>query len=213
MRRLPVAVLLALPLLLLVAGSVLAHARLVKSDPAAGTTLTTAPKEVVLWFNEELDTRQSTITVTNAAGVVVDLGNTKVNLDDRMQMSVGVRSPLANGVFLVRWHAVTPDDNGVSEGEFRFTLNAPAQATPSLVPGAPTSASATAAPPPPTPTPVPPTAAPSATPLPATATSALLVPTAAATAPPAAPTSTGAGSVDPAALLIGVSVQIGRASC
>lgn len=235
LNRLAGALAIALVLLGALASVALAHAKLVRSEPAADSTVTVAPRAVTIWFNEELDTRQSAITVTAQTGNLrVDTGGSKVNLDDRKQMSVTLQSPLANSIYVVQWHAVTPDDGGVTDGTFQFTLNAPAQttivptappatATPTATPAAAATATpvpaATATPAAPaTPTPVAPTptaVAASATPVQPTATIALtttaplpatLAPTRAATPTPV-PAQSGPGA-DTIALLAGVAILL-----
>ncbi len=125
-------------------GSALAHAKFVKSEPPPDSVLTVAPKQVTIWFTEELDTRLGVIKVFDAAGAQVDLGNSKVDLNDRKQLSVGLK-PLSAGVYTVKWHAVSDDDKGETDGEFKFTVNV--QATPSIAPTtAPTLATAVPSP-------------------------------------------------------------------
>lgn len=134
-------------LLFTFSGVALAHAKLVKSDPVADSTVTTAPQSVTIWFNEEIDTKLSNIKVQGPDGAAADLGNSKVNLDDRKQMTVGLKQPLANGVYTVNWHAITPDDGGIADGRFKFTLSASGQAAPVAAATAPAqSAAPTAAP-------------------------------------------------------------------
>src|SRR5512143_2844647 len=156
MKRLLFSILAALGLIVLMSAVALAHAKFVKSDPAPDSTVMTAPLTVTIWFDEELDTKQSSIKVTDAGGAQADLGNSKVNLNERTQMTVGLKSPLANGVYTVSWHAVTADDGGITDGQFKFTVAASAPttaptlaATPTLAPGTPTGAPvATTTPPP-----------------------------------------------------------------
>lgn len=145
MKRFSFALFSALMLALMLAGSALAHAKFDKSDPAPDAVLTVAPTQVTIWFTEEIDTRQSNIKVFDAANAQVDLGNSKVNLDNRKQLSVGLK-PLTNGVYTVKWHNVSTEDGDPNDGEFRFTVRAPTTptapptvaptltATPTLVP-------------------------------------------------------------------------------
>ena len=64
--------LLALAMLaaLLDAGPVQAHARLLKSKPAADATLSASPPAIVLWFNEAPEIDFSTIKVLDDADKV-----------------------------------------------------------------------------------------------------------------------------------------------
>ena len=204
-----VSVLLVLSLMFLLAASVMAHGKFVKSEPAPDSVLTVAPKEVRIWFNEELDTKDSNVKVFNAAGAQVDLGNSKVNLEDRKQIAVGLQPVLPNGVYTVKWHAVTDDDKGITEGEFKFTVNAP---TPTPPPTAVPTATVIAPTPtlPPTLTPTATSAPPSPTPVPATATPTRVVPT-----PTPSPSGRGTGGegtpatgFDPALVLMALSVVV-----
>ena len=147
----------------------LAHAKFVKSEPVPDSVLNVAPTQVTIWFSEELDTRASLIRVFDAVGAQVDLGNSKVNLDERTRLSVGLKS-LANGAYIVKWHSVSAADTDVLEGQFNFAVAISQTASTSL---ALTALPATATPS------VPPA---SSTPLP----TAVAAPTALSTLPPVA---------------------------
>ena len=51
-----------------------AHARLVRSTPAANATLTSLPTSLSLWFSEKPEVKFTVITLTDSAGAVVALG-------------------------------------------------------------------------------------------------------------------------------------------
>ena len=150
----------AFVLLLLAAPSVtLAHAELVRSDPAAGTTLEVAPDEVVLTFNGPLVADRSTFVLAGPGG---EVGRGSVDPDAPGTMGLAV-SGLAPGAYEVRWTAVADDGhNEIRRDTLSFSIAeaTPPPATPTPTPAA--SPSATAAPTPrPTVTPVPsPTASP-----------------------------------------------------
>lgn len=196
MKNFRFAWLLACALALAMTGVAFAHAKFVKSDPAPDSVLTGAPKQVTVWFTEELDTKASLIKVFDAANAQVDLGNSKVNLDDRKQIAVSLK-PLTNGVFTVKWHAVADDDKGESDGEFKFTVQVPT--TPTVAPTTAPSSASTPTTVPPTATPLPPTT----TPLPATPTRAVSPTTVPTPTPPAT-----SASLDPTLLLIVLSVVV-----
>jgi methionine-rich copper-binding protein CopC len=98
-----------------------AHAQLDHCTPAVGSTNATAPTEVRCWFTDELDPKQSIMSVTDSNNARVDNNDAKVDLNDKehKQMVATVKS-LPQGVYKVAWHAVTPDDNGVTEGSWYF---------------------------------------------------------------------------------------------
>jgi len=138
MRRMEWALPLVVALMLASSAHALSHAKFVKSEPAPDAVLSSPPSLVTIWFSEELDTRASTVKVFDALGAQVDLNNVKVNLDDRKQLSIGLK-PLSNGTYTVKWHAVSDDDKGETDGDFIFSINT--QATPTvLAPSAPTAA-------------------------------------------------------------------------
>jgi len=103
-----------------------AHARLVRADPARGSTLATPPTVVRLWFQlggEELDPRRSVVSVWDVRGRRVDDGKGGVDLDDLDRTSMIARlKPIGPGSYTVRWRAVSSPDGSVAQGSFRFTV-------------------------------------------------------------------------------------------
>jgi methionine-rich copper-binding protein CopC len=106
--------------LLLVATTASPHASLVRSSPARRATLTTAPDRVQLWFNEAIEARFSSVSVWDAAGRQVDLGDTRVEPEDPKRLTVRLK-PLWRGVYRVRFRVLSVDGH-VVESEFPFTL-------------------------------------------------------------------------------------------
>lgn len=145
MNRLFFAISIAIFSLAALTGIASAHAKLDRCQPAVGAASATAPTEVRCWFTEELDDKQSTLSVTDANNQRVDNGDGKVDLNDKehKQVFTSVKS-LAQGVYKVSWKVVTPDDNATSNGEWFFgvgqvtvpqTQTTPeAGATPSVAP-------------------------------------------------------------------------------
>ena len=75
--------LLLIAILLAVAtGSASAHANLVRSDPAAGASLTKAPTKVQLWFSEELEPSFSSAVIYDGTRNRVDANDSHVAPDD-----------------------------------------------------------------------------------------------------------------------------------
>jgi LPXTG-motif cell wall-anchored protein len=129
--RLPL-LLLALCALLLAPLLASAHADLVSSTPADGSTMTAAPSRVTAVFDEELASDGSTLTVVDAAGKRVDAGDGKLDLDDleHQTLIVSLKSGLGAGVYTVRWSAVSGDDGDTTSGSFSFTVKAAGTAEP-----------------------------------------------------------------------------------
>lgn len=123
------------------AGIAFAHASVVSSDPAANAVLETAPAKVTVKMSEEIGAKQSSLTVMDAAGNRVDLGDSKLDLGDtaRQTLVVGLK-PLADGTYTVKWKAHTEEDNGLTEGRFSFTVKSAAEKPAAAVPAAPAAA-------------------------------------------------------------------------
>ncbi len=108
-------------------GDAAAHSKLERADPKPGSTIATAPKKVMVWFNitpgEELDPKRSTLTVTDSRGKRVDDGKGGVDLKDMDRRTlVAALKSIGPGTYLVRWKTVTTPDRDVASGSFRFTV-------------------------------------------------------------------------------------------
>jgi len=124
MKRLLAAMLIAAAALIAITSTALAHAKLDRCLPATGATNATAPTEVRCWFTEELDTKQSTLSVTNSKNERVDNGDAKVDLNDKdhVQLFATLKPSLPQDVYKVSWHAFTSNDNAATDGEFYFGI-------------------------------------------------------------------------------------------
>jgi methionine-rich copper-binding protein CopC len=97
-----------------------AHANLKSSEPEAGATLSSAPKEIVLTFNEKIEEAFSTVTLADAEGKAVAADKAKV--DAANPAVVRLLAPtLAAGSYTVTW-AVAGHDGHRRKGEFKFTV-------------------------------------------------------------------------------------------
>src|SRR2546421_8598287 len=109
-----------------------AHARLLRSQPAANSTLKQTPKSVELWFSEELEASMSTVTVTDQAGGRVDKNNaTLAEGDKKLQIEL---EELESGTYTVDWKVLSTDQHTM-KGQFTFTV-APGVAPPTQQPSA-----------------------------------------------------------------------------
>ncbi len=114
------AVPLAAVLLLACHGSALAHAFPTTTIPAVGSTLKTAPGEVVINFTEGIIPNFSSLQVVNASGARVDKNDAHLGPAGAKQFVVDL-GPLAAGTYKVIWHA-TAEDTHKTEGSFSFTV-------------------------------------------------------------------------------------------
>ena len=123
MLRIILALVLAIALSLGVLQAAFAHAKLDHCTPAVDATVAQAPGQVVCVMSEEIDTKLSTISVWDANGVQVDKKDAHVDLNDPDHKTLIVSldpSSMKDGIYTVKYHTVTPDDGGVTDGTFQF---------------------------------------------------------------------------------------------
>jgi copper transport protein len=117
-----VAGLLALPV------TVSAHALLVSSDPAAGTSVATAPASITLTFSESPDLGLTRIRVLDATGTERRVEAPQPVPGVANAVRVGLE-PLDRGVYTVVWRTVSAADGHASAGSFAFGVGAGTVAT------------------------------------------------------------------------------------
>ena len=100
--------------------SVFAHAELRRAIPAAAGSVSTAPAEVLVNFNEPLEGALSSVVVRDAVGKRVDKADAHLDPGDRTTMRISLQ-PLKEGTYIVVWRAVTADTHRV-EGAFIFRI-------------------------------------------------------------------------------------------
>jgi copper transport protein len=137
MVRRKIILLFVVALVLVLARPAEAHATLVRSTPAAGALLDTAPPAVVLEFSENLDPSFSTVQLRNGADQIVNAGPGVI---DPAAPRV-VRLPLAalpKDSYTAVWKVRSADDGHVTEGSVPFGVGV-AITTTALIPplGAP----------------------------------------------------------------------------
>ncbi|WP_433607560.1 copper resistance CopC family protein [Dactylosporangium sp. CA-139114] len=114
----------ALVVVLVPAQPAFAHSQLVRTDPAANTTVSTPVTAVTLTFNEMVKQQFSTVVVTGADGLSHSDGTPR-SVDRNLTQSV---KALPAGKVTVAWRVVSADGHPV-EGQFAFTYAAPAAAS------------------------------------------------------------------------------------
>jgi methionine-rich copper-binding protein CopC len=112
-------VLLILSILLVAPTGAFAHAFLDHAAPRVGNTVAQAPKEVVLWFTQQLEPAFSSIEVRNEQGAAVTTGKAAV-IGDRTQLRVALR-PLPPGTYKVIWRVLSVDTHR-TQGDFTFRV-------------------------------------------------------------------------------------------
>ena len=92
-----------------------AHAFLDHAEPRVGSTVPTAPREVALFYSQNLEPAFSSVEVSDANGARVDLGKPKISAST---MRVGLKQ-LPAGTYRVRWQVLSVDTH-TTEGSFTF---------------------------------------------------------------------------------------------
>ncbi len=109
--------------------TVVAHAKLERSEPKSNSTLLQPPQLVELWFSEELELGFNSIEVKDQQGKRFDQGG--VALSEGNKKAQIPLAPLAAGTYTVVWKALSMDQHTL-RGEFTFTVaqgGAPGAAT------------------------------------------------------------------------------------
>jgi len=94
-----------------------AHAMLDHATPPVGSTSSSAPKEVVLYFTEQLEPKFSGVEVQNSSGVSVTAGSAHAS---GAQMRVELKA-LPAGSYKVIWHVLSVDTHR-TQGSFSFRV-------------------------------------------------------------------------------------------
>ncbi|MGF7239228.1 MAG: copper resistance protein CopC [Frankia sp.] len=117
-RRVLIVAGLAIAAVLGLAGPASAHAVLEQTTPEGGGTVTAAPRQVVLDFDESVGIDTGSVQVLNAAGQRADDGVTRHGRSGALVV-VGLRPGLARGTYVVSWRATSADSHPVA-GAFTF---------------------------------------------------------------------------------------------
>ena len=102
-----------------------AHALLRESDPAGGSSLEQAPRQVVLTFTERPEPGLSSIQVLDTGGRPVQRGEAAPVQGNPLRFAIGL-GDLADGTYTVSWRVVSKDDGHVTAGSFAFGVGVPA---------------------------------------------------------------------------------------
>ncbi len=161
-RRSIRATLAALLLAVVGAGTTLAHAELVASDPADGEVLDTTPTTIRLAFSENLDPSKSSFRLLGPDGGVIGTGEATAAKAMSLEPA-----PLSDGTYTIKWTSASADDGDIERGQFTFTVQLAAASQPPSAPPSASIAPSASAPGSVAPSIAPPTTAPSVAPTPA----------------------------------------------
>ena len=104
--------------LILGAGQALAHAQLMRAEPAANASVA-APTTIVLHFNEALEAKVSSVKLTDIDGKALMTKASKA--PDSKSLAVAPGAALTPGLYTVSWTAVG-DDGHPMKGTYSFTV-------------------------------------------------------------------------------------------
>lgn len=134
-RLLLLALPLAVCLTLLFPAVASAHAILLRSNPAADSVLSIAPRQVSMWFSEALNPALSTAVVVNAQNKRVDNRDAHVSPNDPTEMALTLQSNLPPAVYIVIYRTDSAVDGHILRGSFIFSIAEPNGTVPTLNPG------------------------------------------------------------------------------
>jgi methionine-rich copper-binding protein CopC len=95
-----------------------AHAMLDHASPKVGSSSATAPREVVLWFTENLEPAFSHIEVRSENGALVS--RSKAHLGEGNELRVALKA-LGPGTYKVNWRVLSVDTHR-TQGDFSFRV-------------------------------------------------------------------------------------------
>jgi methionine-rich copper-binding protein CopC len=98
-----------------------AHAFLIHANPPVGSTVHESPKEIRLYFSEEIEPVFSGIELATKAGEKITTGPASVDPYDRSQFFATLTAPLLPEIYRVSWHVVSVDTHR-TEGDFSFEV-------------------------------------------------------------------------------------------
>lgn len=96
------------------------HAFPDRSEPKVGSTISTAPSQVRIWFTAALEPAFTTIIVQDSGGKKVDRGDGHVSKGDPTLLEAGIL-PLPSGTYKVIWNVAARDGHRTM-GDFTFVI-------------------------------------------------------------------------------------------
>lgn len=97
-----------------------AHGYLVRSIPQDRATIPHAPSRVQIWFSESLESRFSTLSVTDQSGKIVDLANGGVAANNPDLLEVRLQPNLPDGAYIATMRTAFRSDGHVATDTLVF---------------------------------------------------------------------------------------------
>jgi methionine-rich copper-binding protein CopC len=114
-----IATIALLPPLLFATAAAHAHAFLDHAEPRVGSSVSSPPRQLSLWFTQNLEPAFSGARVVDSAGARVDQG-ARVDGGNRSLLRVSLK-PLRPGSYKVYWRVLSVDTH-TTEGSFSFSV-------------------------------------------------------------------------------------------
>ncbi|WP_413482895.1 copper homeostasis periplasmic binding protein CopC [Morganella psychrotolerans] len=99
----------------------LAHAHIKSLEPAADTSVATAPEHITLDFSEGIELKFSKISVKDAQNNAVAAGKLALNEHNDTQLILPLPETLPAGLYHVDWKVVSVDGHKTN-GNYQFTV-------------------------------------------------------------------------------------------
>jgi methionine-rich copper-binding protein CopC len=96
------------------------HLHLLKSAPAADTTVSAAPESIRLWFSQAPELKVTTVKVTGPNSATVALAPLTGG-DSAVVVVAAVKGKMAPGTYTVSWRTIA-NDGHIARGTFGFTV-------------------------------------------------------------------------------------------
>jgi copper resistance protein C len=106
---------------LLLGANAAVHTHLVKAEPGVDSTVTVAPRQIRLWFNETPEVALSAATLLtsdNSPVATVKMADT----DDSLSVAGMIPVALEPGTYRVLWRTASKDGHAV-RGKYSFTFD------------------------------------------------------------------------------------------
>ena len=113
-----------------------AHARLKRSEPAAGSRLTVAPQILRLWFSEQPELSMTFASLKDSVGKTFALSSAEREVSGQMGIAFHVLSALPAGRYSLLWRTAASDGHP-SSGKVQFFVSQGDSTAPALAPGTP----------------------------------------------------------------------------
>lgn len=122
LRRLSIVLLIAIVLsaLLIMPGRALAHSEVIRSDPASGAVLDSAPTQLKLYFTEDVGLEFSSAILLDRARKEYTIGGLAHDGADTASLLVPIDQSLPNGSYTLVWRVVSGIDGHLTLGTLPF---------------------------------------------------------------------------------------------